>query len=698
MGDKKTNPTLAETVFDTGLQLATTGKTKTHDPIGDYIREDPLRAFLQFPAEAALWVSSGKALGVAGSVLKKASPIKYETKAFLSDKGKSDTVIKAITVNNRPIISSQGGKIGLGMDVEKLPFSKIPVATRSGYEASLGSGFEKNLFYTRSSLKNQVSRGVIDETSAKRASAFVDAVMMSRKISNKGQPIGKAPIEGLTTGQSKHILDLVTKGQKSGEVDLIHGSVATKSSIPTSLQKQAGSGLAIGDIDVVLAKNLKSPTDAADKLINKFRTNFPLEEGQRLEMRGVGKGATTNRSLELSGGTLKEPKKILEVVLKESDQGKVGEREGTHILGVRIPFDKSIKPLDWNIKTHVADYQLLTNVKQALAYQKGTDALFQIYPSSGRTKDIVRSYWNLKAKAVFKGGTAGNALDRQAEYIRSLYPKIEFTDVKEKATIFSSSLSRTSSKNNPLLGGTSRIPFKTDTSAKSEKPESIFSEKPESIFSERPPSMFARNPSSISNVPRTSSRVHMSGSEMSRNTRMSVRDSVKIPRSSNITSQGRHSSYRTPRIFDKPSGRIPSIFDTPSTKPSKPESVFDTPSNIFTRNTVNIRSSADNPFYNHRKNRVLLPPIINWKTKSDKRIKEKRKRRDDFLGNTNVEAIDGFRTKESDIVYGEKKTRKLEYENILFTRKNHKKNVSNPFGNGKKSSGSKKKKSGFSFF
>ena len=65
--------------------------------------------------------------------------------------------------------------------------------------------------------------------------------------------------------------------------------------------------------------------------------------------------------------------------------------------------------------------------------------LLDIYPSSGRTKDIARTYLNLKAKAIFKWGKKGKELNIKAEMIRSLY-NIDYGDrgLSEKIVLSSS--------------------------------------------------------------------------------------------------------------------------------------------------------------------------------------------------------------------------------------------------------------------
>src|SRR3990167_5297810 len=58
--------------------------------------------------------------------------------------------------------------------------------------------------------------------------------------------------------------------------------------------------------------------------------------------------------------------------------------------------------------------------------------LMDIYTSSGRTSDIAKSYWALKQTALTR---SSGKLERQVEEIRSLYPGVEFTDVKPEKIV-----------------------------------------------------------------------------------------------------------------------------------------------------------------------------------------------------------------------------------------------------------------------
>lgn len=446
MDDKKIQPTLTETAFDTGLQLATKGKTETHDPIGDYLRDNPIGVLSQLPAEAAMWIYGGKAVKTGGELVKAYSPLVYQSKKILTEVGaKPTTVYRGVTWKNNPVVGIQDGKIVKGYDPGKVAdtISRIKVETlgREGIEFSLGSGIEKGLIYSDSTLRELVSRGIIPDVAKARA---VQAGIITRegmKITSQPGEIGKLPIQDLTQKQSDVIFKGVLKGQDDKTIDLVHGSPATGVSTPEEIKTLAGSALKFGDVDVTpIGKTPKVRREVADKLIQGFAADFPLEPGQRLSIVGKGAGETTNRALKLYDPKFPEPRKIFEVVLRESGEtSSKGLPSGNKILGFNIPFKKSVKAKDIPIKFHTADFQLLTNIKQVLSFQKGSTTQFDIYTSSGRTKDIVRAYWNVKGKAFFKGGEQGKLLDIEAEKFRKLYPGVKFTDYKPEKVLLSSS-------------------------------------------------------------------------------------------------------------------------------------------------------------------------------------------------------------------------------------------------------------------
>lgn len=813
LAGEKTYPTFAETGFEMGTDLILKGKTKTHDPIGDYIRKDPVGTLVQLPAEAALWITGSKAISAGGAIVKKYSPLQYQSKQILTSEGKTSSIIRSITVSGKPIVSVQQGTIVKGYDPLKIPYSKINVSTREGFEASLGSGIEKEIFYSQRALASQVSRGIIPDIAKTRAEAWVTGVEQAKGIVSKGGLVGETPIEGLTAKQTKSIFDVTKAEQK--QIEQIHGSMGTRAAVPESIQKEAGSALLPKDVDIIpKGKNLPK---TADYLIQRYARSFPLEPGQRLSIKGVGSGENTNRALELIGksesiesgqvvyhgtslenaskiikegfrfdksktsrgtifaGATKEesyshlpgllkitlkkdvkifdvnkqidpllpndvlrkmaregkydiiknmmqgfdneieiintsaikkieaikgikgewknpklesigsekPRKILEVVLRTSDESKYGIGKGDRILNIRIPT-KPTKLKDWGVKVATADYQLLTNVKQALAYQKGTTTQFDIYTSSGRSKDIVRAYWNLKGKAVFAGGERGSRLDKQAEYIRSLYPGLkDWGNIKsEKILLYSSKIGKTESPSSIKSGLLQTPKSEIPSIRESKEYDSRYDLKQNQSVSIKRDSGSRKTVSIVSSlnrssysilgsskyVARTNSLLGSSRGQKSSRERGST-SITELPRKTPSAalkeppSKGKGSILREPPTVKFPPsilGPPPSIKGPPEkTPPAKPPSLTG-------------RARNDNLTLSFTKRKLVAPVVFDLRNTTKKKpgIYE---RGHDFLGFTNVATIFGVRTTEKDIDVGDKRTARLYRENLLFTKKSYKK-------------------------
>lgn len=812
MGDTKTTPTLSDTAFDTGYQLVTKGKTTTHDPIGDYIRKDPIGTLVQLPAEALLWKTGSKTIEYGSKFAKAYSPIRYESKKILTSEGTTSSIIRSITISGKPVVSVQEGTIVKGFNPAKIPYEKINVATREGFEASLGSGIEKSIFYSPKALSSQVSRGIIPDIAKTRAEAWVSGVEQSRGIVSKGGLVGETPFEGLTAKQTKSIFDVTKAEQKN--IEEIHGSLATRAAVPESIQKEAGSALLPKDIDIIpKGKNLPK---TADELIQKYARSFPLEPGQKLRIKNLGGKEDDNRALELIGktesiesgqtvyhgttlenasrilkegfrfdksltsegtifagatkeesyshlpGLLKitlkkdvkvfdvnlqkdpmlpndvlrrmaregkydiiknmmqgfdneieiinigaiktvesvknitgkwtnpnlktigseEPRKIVEVVLRKSEESKYGIGKGDRILNVRIP-SKPTKLKDWGVKIATGDYQLLTNVKQALAYQKGTTTTFDIYTSSGRSKDIVRGYWNLRGKAVFAGGEKGERLTKQAEYIRSLYPGLDWGKAEpEKILLYSSKIGKAESQTSLSRGiaqtPKSLVPKPGDRESKIEdrKTEEDMSmiqssttsrSRVVSIGRSITTSRLNRTPSLLGSkyVARTNSLLGSSRFQKpSGSSRMpSRKDSIREPPS-------RGSSVREPpRIFGPP----------PSTKlpPSLggPPSLKNPPTKIPPARppTITLRPPQNTKITRSFTSRKPAAPIIFDLRNTTKKVPGVYEKGHDFLGWTRVAEIGGARTTKKDIDVGDTRTARLYKEDLLNTKRRYKK-------------------------
>lgn len=649
MDDKTMQPSLSSTIIDVPIDLVTKGKTKTHDPIGDYIRADPLGTALELPAEAALFATGALAIRAGSKVFTRYSPITFQSKKILTESGgKPETIYRGITFRDKPVIGVQQRKIVKGFDAGKVAtsFGKVKTESlgRDGIEAGLGSGVEAELIYSERTLSTLVARGIIPEIGKARALQSKVITRKGVKITSQTGSFGETPIEGLTQKQSDVIFKGVVKGQASKDIDTVHGSAALKPQLGEQITKEAGSSVKLGDVDIhPTGLTLKIKAVKADRLIQGFAADFPLSPGQRLSISGVGKGETVNRGLELSGGSLKEPKKILEVVLKGDEESKYGIGQGSKVLGERIPFKKSVTAKDIAVKLHTADYQLLTNIKQVTSFQKGTDTLLDVYPSSGRTKDIVRAYWNVKAKALFKGGTEGGDLNREAEKFRKLYPGIEFTDFKgEKVLLSSSRITEPSSK----LSYGKPSPLKSITpKAESKEPPSV---KPSSRTSIK---LSSRILQSIKPTVVTSSLTSKIPSRKSQSGKPSNSIRTDIP---SILS-----TLKTPLTIS-PSIKPPSLKIPPKTPVGTP---LTRPLSITPRTKRMLRHTI------RPKAGVLWITIKN----TTKTTIGDKKRTYNFLGNTKTSEITGFRTKKSDITVGDKRTAQLYSEDVKKSKRGYRK-------------------------
>ena len=601
---------------------------------------------------------------------------KVKTTIAKSSEGKPLTIWRGLSFRNQPLVGVQQGKLVLGIDYKRIPFQKIAIGSkefkRSGYEAAFGFGMEKKFFYTPKSLEEQVRRGIIPPIAQERGEAWVKGVDTAEELgvpANVGE-YGKLPIKGLTQRQSDYELGFVARQQKQKNVELVHGSAALRPQISETLKAEAGTELKLGDVDIVPTK--QTPEEA-ERLMKLFVKDFPLENGQKLRVEkpeGVG---NIQAILEEKG---KSSSKIFEVVLKESEQTKAGEdiSKGTHILGYEIPFKKSVTAKDIPVKTHVMEFQLLTNVKQALAYQKGGKTFLDIYPSSGRTKDIVRGYWALKETALTRGS---EELEKQSEKIRSLYPGVEFTDVKPEKLLLSASVKKPSIlPPSDFITPTSLLATKL-TVERNESPPSL--EKPQSITSKPIISSYSK----LSYKPATKSAYHglatkkigSSFTQSPATKSQSVWDSFgsksNIPKSklnsvtSSISSKPTKSSLIN--TSKKPSTSISSSSKGSSSKGSTTSTSTLGSSLTSTSSTLNLKTV---PIITIPEEKIpKFPAVPFWKTRMYKPFKEKDKPRADFLGNVPTTEIGGVFGKRRDIIYGRKKTEKLVAVDVLESSK-----------------------------
>ena len=457
-----------------------------------YVSDDPLRTISELPMEFAMFRYGGKLISSTATTISKLSPITYQSSKIpmpitVSIGGKNvqninqQTVWKGLTWKDSPLIGIQDGKIIRGYSpslvADKLSHIPKDAMGRSGYELSLGTGVEKELFYSQKTLTELTKRDLIHTVDVERVEAWKKGVEMTKGIKAETGAFGTNPIEGLTQKQSDYLLSFVAKQQKKGTIDAVHGSTALRPQISEGLRKEAGVHLQLGDVDVVVKPKLTDAKtlEVSNKLITDVEKGFPLEPGQKLVLK-MPTDVTKHRSIMLTGSdTLIAPKKIFEVV-NPKDKGYAG-LSGINpykVLAEKLPR-QTITFTDFPVKGKVMRYQTLTNVKQAIALQPGMDAKFSFYPSSGRTKDIVRAYWSLRQEAIKVGGARGLAIQKHAdEVIKPLYPKISFDDFKPGKSLISFS-DEASSVSSKILGKSSVLGTSVVSTISSTKSTSLVS-------------------------------------------------------------------------------------------------------------------------------------------------------------------------------------------------------------------------------
>ena len=592
-----------------------------------YVMDDPLRAISEAPMEVAMVVLGGRAISATTTIAAKYSPLTYQaSKMALGDK--THTVWQGLTWKDKPLIGFQEGHLIKGFNPSQVAAKLEKVQTdamgRHGYELSLGTGVEKELYYSKQSLQEFVKRDLITPTDVKRVEAWKEALEKTKGIKAETGEFGTKPIEGLTQEQSDYLLRWVAKHQQKGDVQAVHGSTALRPQISEGLRQEAGVHLQLGDVDVVLkAQGTEAKTIAkANKLIQDVEKNFPLDDYQKLVIK-MPKNPKSHRSLTLvSSDTATKPKKIFEIVSHNTETyGASFGLAPYKIMAERLPMG-TITATDTPVKAHVMRYQTLTNVKQAVAFQPGIDAKMMVYPSSGRTKDIVRAYWSLRQEAVKVGGERGVIITQKAENIRSLYPKISFDDfVPEKGIIsFADESSTISSK---LL--------KQSTTSITTSVISSSSLKTASAVSSFTSSSSLKTASAVSSFTPTS--IGLSGVSSSA---VSPIKSTSSKTPSTKTPSTKTPSIKAPSISIKtPTVKPPSI-KTPSVKPVGGFPVLAT------------------------ERQAIVPPV--WKTAAEKAVEKPSpfKPLDPFRGNVLRGNIIGVIGKESTITRGKPGIKRIE--------------------------------------
>ena len=305
-------------------------------------------------------------------------PFEYISPKIISKEG-SKSVYQGLALKpilskeSTPLIGIQSGKIVLGHNPKLVPWNEITQGRYSG-ELALGSGGERAIFYSPKTMKYLVAENYLSPktaAAAKKAIELEDATQAARGSVFVGSVDADA-FKRISKTQGDYLLSKSAGLQKTDNIETVHGSLATRISMEESLKKEAGSVLHLGDLDIV-PKLTKTEIKAgvsieakASKLIKEYHSNFPLAKGERLEFTDI---QGQNRALSLISPQGKK-EKIFEIVVKQSDQTPIGQKGSNpnKILDYKIPFEDTVKAVDYDIKAHTLAYQGLTQTKTILNF------------------------------------------------------------------------------------------------------------------------------------------------------------------------------------------------------------------------------------------------------------------------------------------------------------------------------------------
>lgn len=707
--DEPIAPSLPSVLFEQGFEVAKkiweTGDwtPNVENKAGKYFMDDPVRSIVQLPAEAALWITGGKAISLGIKAGQKVAGKFGITNpvARISSSVEGKTIYRGISIQRKPIIGIQQGKIIVGEPKPVVPqLSKASLESRSGGELALGYGAERSLFYTEKGLGQQVKAGLINPLSKERvlaAAKLEDATQAAKGGQYKGT-IGADSFKSVTEDQGKFLLTKTAALQKKGQVDIVHGSIATRIAIEPSLKAESGNILRMGDLDINpmrlskkeiataskitkeekiqgITKETKIKTLEKEKAIDvaKQYEDFPVRIGETFSIK-IPKGEG-NIGLQLAKQG-EPPRKIGEIILLKSEEAiQKGKGDPTSILSYRIPFDKTQTARDFKIKTQTMEFQGLTQTKTTLAYQtysptaklaSDIPARAKIYPAAGREKDVLRRYWQGRQSELnqIRSGKpiAATATRTAAEDFRKLYPELDFNVVPEEKFVLKLSSQITESSSTPkilvapTIGGratieTSRTKIEPRSNINSrvqikprEQSISIKSKQQDSFISKR-----IESSKSKSIFEEDSSLELYSSYKQSQSIGSSKPQSIGSKASSflqSFTSRKPISAKSKVPVSSKPS-----VTSRPSQRPSIRPSLRAKLSSRIS-NKASVQSGI--PIAIRVPKKSVVPIIMALKS-TEKKRKKKEKGQKDFLGNTRTDRFVGLINRK-EILVGDKLT------------------------------------------
>ena len=539
-----------------------------------------------------------------------------------------------------PVISKVGEKINIG--APKLDNVRVEIAPVT--KKQLDRGVKMAADSTQ--YEQRVNVGLIKRTSTlskgeqEKASIIEEIVQITTKPSKDtttATKLGKNTFSSVTATEQPSFVKALSKAQKKliNPIGSYEGSLSHSYFVLPKYLRQAG------DVDL----HAKSYSRAA-KQVKDIVPKIVPDEGRSFFYKTSAKSKSA-KGFVLDTKTGKK-EKIIEILNPEEvdEKGVSQAVEGSTLFGKRIP---STKYKVFEGKTYGRQRQILKKGESIYSIQSTPTGL-KLEPVEFRKKDIADFYALVESARVMEFSAGSKESKRLSHLLTKYKASYDFDiDAYLAKNRYAEPISITAERST-LQRSASSFGRSSYGSLKASTPllkRSSYLSSNERSFGGK---SFGTRPSLGSRSPPSNPR----GSSMGRIRTKSLSTFDSPPSKLNVS----------------PKNKPTKLSLLGSSPPSKSTGSLTSggKSSGFSRGGSGINRSG---FVTSEKipRKAILPAIFKLKTKDAKRIEEKRKRRDDFLGNTNVESISGFRTKKSDITYGEGLTSKLERENVLFTRR-----------------------------
>lgn len=645
-GPTKDELKIRKEIVEKHRKLIQPGPTASGALLEQALTGQPLKGTGEGPAYDIGSLSFDVALAVAPT-RKIPTPIKF------AKIGQDKIIIAGLGSKLKPIATITGSKITKGYDVTKIGkegYKQIAesfnIKPKGGAEIDALGDVESTIITSSKNLEKLKVSGILSSEDVKLIQAGKVGVKESAKLPEKkfSETLGDEPFENIKKGKETTTIKEVFKE----EGVTLEGSAID---IPTFLPKFVGKA---GDFDVKVANFVKAQ-ELAKKTAARLTQAAREERMQRVFVARGGKIEVFERGV--SKGKVGE-------FLAPDDPEAAGQIARTgKVLGVKTTKKKMKIE---GIKMKTGKFQISRRIASITSIQPTKEGI-RIGPpinpvgvGATRAKDFPRAYAGLLSRAYVareKGQFArAERLEQAAKDIRSVGEKyIDFDEffrtrrystmkleAKEGLKVSSPLIEKTSPniiQANKLTGSPSSSLINEMLSIKSSPSPSRGS----SPYTESP---YVKNLTSKSPSPSATQKGLIgstSKSAISSVTKSALMISIGSPGSP----AGKGS--KSPGSPGSPGG---------SGKPGLPKRTSS--ASMFSPRTKKLAAIE--------RKKKPIGAIINWRTTQKKRIEEKRKKKVDFFGSTNIEEITGFRSKKIDLEYGDVKTAKAARKNILGTR------------------------------